>query len=356
MRLALPIVVAGLVIVASLLLTGFTGAGDASTSARIASFRVGEWTGGAYRGEGLRGFDRCAAQISGTGNAAIVYSLDSRYVWTLELSSPTWNFLRGASLPVGLRFGKHGSVTARAVAVSAHVLQLRLSDSLAFFENIRSVWHMAVLAGGLRLSFDLPYADQVLRRLTRCVLQHQGHSRSTRRPNSIRIPGYGSNRVDHQLRAEAFALGAKILGRTIRSKTGAVAAPDLQAVMNVDAAWKLHGFIFTVSALASDLSSDLGNLPRVVINHDAAACRGPLFAGALLENADLPHIARAFTSCTDPTKVVSTYYIGTTRKKGGLYLLSILVNSREFNVAVDHAAKTFAGLVRSTLGAVLSEP
>lgn len=331
-------------------------AGEAFSSSRISSFRVGGWTGGAYHNTQNHGFDRCAAQMAGTGNATIVYALDSRYVWSLELSSPAWNFLRGASLPVALRFGKHGSLATRAVAVSAHVLRVRLSNSLAIFENLRSVWRMEVIAGGLRLTFDLPYAGRVVQTLTQCVLRHQRRLLSAKERHFIKGQRAGRRRADPGLKAEASALGSQIITRTIGPKMGAVAAPAVQAAMNVDAAWNLHGFIFTVSALVPGPAPKLTDLPNVVIDRDAAACRGQFFAGAHFETSAAPRIALAFTNCTDPTKPVSNYYIGVTRKKGGFYLLSVLVDSREFNMAVDRAAHAFAGLVQSTLGAVLSEP
>lgn len=351
MRRPVSIVVFGFALV-------FAFTSQASSASKISSFRIGEWSGGAYRDARGHAFDRCVAQTAGAGNAAIIYSLDSRYVWGLELSSLNWSFLRGASLPVTLRFGKRDSVTTRAVAVSPNVLRVRLADSLTLFEKLRSTWRMAIVAGGLRLTFDLPYANEVVQRLTRCVLRYQKRPRMAKKSVSIERSRADRrrSRTNPGSRAEASALGAEIMARTIGPKAGAVVAPDVQASRGADAAWKLHDFLFTVSALSPKVSPELGDLPSAVINRDAVACRGQLFAGALLERRDVPHIARIFTSCTDRTKAVSTYYLGAARKKGGFYLLSIFASSKEFNTAANRAAREFARLVPSRLRAVLSEP
>src|SRR5262245_51350269 len=150
-----------------------------SHSANEGTFQIGDWVGRAHWNQKDKRLDRCSAQLTNPDGITMIYSLDRHYMWTFELSSPSWNFPKGAVFEVGFGTGSGGFVRQHVTALYAQLVRVQLSDSLSAFEAFRKMLRLELVAGGLTSAFDMVLVDQVLTTLTRCVAQ-QGATPKTR--------------------------------------------------------------------------------------------------------------------------------------------------------------------------------
>ena len=103
-------------------------------------FRISDWEGRTYwKKQDKKELDHCAAQLTNTDKLSIIYSLDADFVWSLEISSPAWNFVKGASFPVTFGLGNNGYFRQQAVATEAQLVRVQLPDSLTAFESLRRI-------------------------------------------------------------------------------------------------------------------------------------------------------------------------------------------------------------------------
>src|SRR5690348_5861467 len=70
--------------------------GGVAYAANDISIRIGDWILRPHFSEQKdkkqkeKRFDRCSAQLTNADKITMIYSLDSHYMWTLELSNPSW--------------------------------------------------------------------------------------------------------------------------------------------------------------------------------------------------------------------------------------------------------------------------
>src|SRR5512135_1873051 len=79
--------------------------GSIAPAANDGAFQIADWTGRAYWNQKEKRFDRCSARLTNSDNITIIFSLDRHYMWTFELSSPSWNFPKGAVFDVAFGTG-----------------------------------------------------------------------------------------------------------------------------------------------------------------------------------------------------------------------------------------------------------
>jgi len=161
--------VSGIFVAASLL------SGAAVQAANDVSIRIGDWILRPHFSEQKdkkqkeKRLDRCTAQLTNADKITMIYSLDTHYMWTLELSNPSWNFPSGSKFDVSFGNRERGYFRQRVAALDPQLVRVLLPDSLNSFEAFRRLFKLDVVAGGLTTQFDLAYANQVLLALTQCV-------------------------------------------------------------------------------------------------------------------------------------------------------------------------------------------
>lgn len=336
--------------------TSLLGSGFACAAADGA-FRISDWVGRAYwNPQNKKQFDYCSAQLTNADKITIVYSLDRQYMWHLELSSPAWNFTKGASFPVAFGFGNRGYSRLRAVATEAQLVRVRLPDSLSAFEALRSIIELKLVAGGLTSHFDLTFNNQVLTALTQCVIRYVTTSRK-RADVAAWLKLLSSHEPDNtpSIQKEASALAANVMTEVAIPKAASLKPNEIPAGLTGDAFWSMDKILFAVTILPRNEAHDIANLPGLIIGGDAQKCRGDFFSGSIFDNISTLRIARAFTNCQTPQSTTSIYYLVIPRKQGGLYLLSTITNGFEIAAPGQPTARDVDGKIRASIRIALSK-
>jgi len=89
--------------------------GGIARAANDGAFQISDWTGRAYFNHKEKTLDRCSAQLTNADKITIIYSLDRHYMWTFELSNPSWNFPKGSAFEVAFGSGNRGYFRQRVI-------------------------------------------------------------------------------------------------------------------------------------------------------------------------------------------------------------------------------------------------
>lgn len=330
--------------------SGFANAATDST------FRIFDWLGSASWNKQERQLDHCSAQLTNADKITIIYSLDRQYGWSLEISSPAWNFTKGASFPVSFKIGEHGYFRFRAVAAEANLVQVQLPDSLAVFDAFRRAIQLGFTAGGLTSHFDLTYGPQVLMALTKCVVRY-GTSSQRRAEISAWQKSFADPKIlnDASIHKEASDLAANVVMETQIPKASSLPQKDVPAGLVGDAFWKIGDIVFIVSILPQKEMSSFVNLPGLIIGSESAKCHGDLFSGAMTEVIAALRVARVITNCVTPQTATTTYYLVIPRKQGGVYLLATLTSGFEIAALGGPMAEEIDRRIRGSVNVALSK-
>ena len=242
--------------------------GEVVRAASDSSFRIFDWAGRVSWNKQDKQLDHCSAQLANADGITIIYSLDRHYVWSLEFSSPTWNFTKGASFPLNFKVGDHGYFRFRAVAAETNLVHVELPDSLAVFDSLRRAIQAGFAAGGMISRFDLTYGPQVLMGLTKCVARYETsahyHKEVTAWLKTFVNAKPGAN-DDTSLRKEAAALAANIMAEARIPKATSLPQTGVPPGMTGDAFWKVGNVIVSVSILPQQDMSSWGACPLPAI-------------------------------------------------------------------------------------------
>src|SRR5262249_20876336 len=298
-----------------------TGPGHAANES---AFQVGDWVGRAHWNQKDKRLDRCFAQLTNPGKITMIYSLDRHYMWTFELSSPSWNFPKGAVFEMA--FGTGGSYfRQRVTALEAQRVRVQLPDTLSAFEAFRRIIRLELVAGGLTTNFDMTFVNPVLVPLTRCVTRNGATAKSRAAIAAwLKSPvGPAAGRgTDPEEQKEAASLVASIVSEAQIAKASILKPNEIPAGTSGDAIWKFGENLFTISIMPKDDAPEIGDLTDLIIGGDAQKCRGEFFSGAALDVIETVGVARAYTTCQTQQSTVSNYYFAIPRRQGGLYLLT----------------------------------
>lgn len=335
-------------------LLALTSGAAATTSA----FRIGDWEGHAYRNDHTRKFEYCAAQTTNANGITIIYSLNRHYVWSFELSNPSWRFVRGASFQIAFRLNKNETIGRRAYALSSNLVRVSFPNSLEAFTKLSRVLQMDVIFGGLASRFNLAYGPNVLVALTRCVTKYDSSSR--RQGLGATSKAKSNSPMDLTASGKVTALATRIIKLTGVKGARLARRDEIPPDLTADVFWKVGPLLFGATTLAADQAPDFNNLPGRIISRDSQLCRrGDFFAGATFQRSDLfksknaPRIARIYTFCQIPGTRTSTFYIVTPRKQPGAYVLATIGRGSEFSPAIERVAENFDDGVLSVLEAAL---
>lgn len=321
-------------------------------AANDGAFQISDWVGRPHLSQKDKRLDRCSAQLTNPDKISMIYSLDRHYMWTFELSNPSWNFPKGAVFEVSFGTGNRNYFRQRVTAITPQLVRVQLPDTLTAFEAFRRIIRLELVAGGLTSSFDMGLTNQVLTELTRCVTRYRTTPKTKAAVaawlKSPIGPAAGP-RTDPEAQKEATALATNIAAEVQIPKAASVKPNEIPSGTSGDAFWKFGDNLFTVSILPKDEAPEIGDLTDLIIGGDAQRCRGDFFSGAALDVINTIGVARAYTNCQMPQATISTYYFAIPRKQGGLYLLTTIATGVEVTPTGERNAKDIDGKIRATI-------
>ena len=339
--------------------------GGAAHAADDGSFRIGDWSGRPYFSEQKdkkqkeRRFDRCAAQQTNADKITMIYSLDSHYMWTFELSNPSWNFPNGSKFDVSFGSREGGYFRQRVAALDPQLVRVLLPDSVNSFEVFRRLFKLEMVAGGLTTQFDLAYANQVLLALTQCVMKYGTTAKSKAAVVAFLKSPIGpaaKANADPAIVQEAFSIAGAIVTEGEIAKAAALKPDEIPDGVSGDAVWKIADNLLTISVLPKGaVPAEIGDLNDLIVGGDAQKCRGYFFAGTMLDVVETATIARAYTTCQTQQATTSTYYFAMPRKQGGLYLMKTIATGVEVPPTIERAIKELDAKARNVITAALAK-
>jgi len=104
---------------------GLLSAG-AAQAANDGSIRIADWILRPHFSEQKdkkqkeKRLERCTAQLTNADKITMIYSLDTHYMWTFELSNPSWNFPSGSKFDVSFGNRERGFFRQRVAALEHH--------------------------------------------------------------------------------------------------------------------------------------------------------------------------------------------------------------------------------------------
>ena len=305
-----------------------------------------------------RTLDRCSAQLTNADRITIIYSLDRHYMWTFELSNPSWNFPKGSKFEIAFGSGNRSYFRQQVAALEPQLVRVLLPDSVNSFEAFRRLPRLELVAGGLTSQFDLSYGNQVLSALVKCV-QRYGTTAKTRAAVTAWLkspigPAAGPS-ADPEIQKEASSLAANIISEADISKANNLKPADVPADAAGDSVWKVGENILSVSIRSRGDIPELGDLTDLIIGGDAQTCRGDFFSGAMLDISGTVNVARAYTNCQSPQSSSSSYYFVVPRRQGGVYLLKTIASGVEVTPTGEKNAKDVDGRIRASFMEALAK-
>jgi hypothetical protein len=338
--------------------------GGVAHAANDGGFRIGDWSGRPHFSEQKdkrqkeRRFDRCSAQQTNADKITMIYSLDSHYMWSFELSNPSWNFPSGSKFDVSFGNRDRGYFRQRVAALDPQLVRVLLPDSVNSFEAFRRLFKLDVVAGGLTTQFDLAYASQVLLALTQCVTKYGTTAKSKAAVAAwLKSPTGPAARAssDPAILKETADLATAIVTEGEIAKAVALKPNEVPDGVSGDTVWKIADNVFTISVLPKDeVPLEIGDLNDLIVGGDVQKCRGDFFAGAMLDVVESATIARAYTACQTQQATTSTYYFVMPRRQGGLYFTKIIATNVEVTPTIERAIKDLDTKVRGVFTAALA--
>ena len=337
----------------------------AAHAANDVSIRIGDWVLRPHFSEQKdkkqkeRRLDRCTAQLTNADRITMIYSIDTHYLWTFELSNPSWNFPSGSKFDVSFGNRERGFFRQRVAALDPQLVRVLLPDSVNSFEAFRRLFKLDMVAGGLTTQFDLAYANQVLLALTQCITKFGTTTKSKAAvaawlKSSIGPAAEAS--LDPAILKETADLAKAIVAEGEIAKATALKPDEVPAGVSGDTVWKVADNLFTISVLPKDaVPAEIGDLNDLVVGGDAQKCRGDFFAGAMLDVVESATIARAYTTCRTQQGAASTYYFAMPRKQGGLYFTKVVATGVEVPPTIEHSIKDLDAKVRNAITAALAK-
>ena len=339
--------------------------GSATHAANDISIRIGDWVLRPHFSEQKdkkqkeKRLDRCSAQQTNADKITMIYSVDTHFMWTFELSNPSWNFPTGSKFDISFGSRERGYFRQRVAALDPQLVRVLLPDSVSSFEAFRRLFKLDVVAGGLTTQFDLAFANPVLLALTQCITKYGTTAKSKAAVSAWLKSPIGpaaEASSDPAILKETSDLAAAIVAEGEIAKAVALKPDEMPDGVSGDTVWKIADNLFTLSVLPKDkVPQEIGDLSDLIVGGDAQKCRGDFFAGAMLDVVESVTVARAYTACRTEQQATSTYYFAIPRKEGGLYFTKVIATGVEVPPTIERVIKELDAKVRGFINSALAK-
>lgn len=298
------------------------------------AFRLGNWSGGAYFDDQTRAFEGCSAKTVNADGAAIAYSVNREFRWSVILSNPKWNFIAGTSRSLGLQIGDaRPFADARVIATGRTAFELQTRDPILLFAELRAAQKIRLTIGGLVFGFSLYGGEEVLSDLTQCVLHETRTYRKTKSINSI--SALHDTVPQQEKHKEAVALASAIIAYAHVANSKMLDPAADFSNFPIDAAWRVG--LVTAGLTITKVSFSSEQIADSMTASALRACGNGFFFISLPDKIDEVPIVRLFVSCQTSETTTSTYHLIIPRPKQGHYITTV-VGSGSSLIGIAHKA------------------
>ncbi len=330
-----------------------------ANAATIDTFKVSNWTVGAYTNNTTNRFSHCAASGRYKNGLTLIFSVNESLEWGISFLNPEWNIREGREIDIDFKIDNGRVNYARARAVNSKQIVAKLPDSAELFNQFRYGSRLVVsINDGRPVPFNLSDTNPMLTEVLRCAQRYKGYvdrgggglnqgSRDlgSRDERLSRIPDdrddlRGERKQPQQQQPQQTTSQQAAVGPTAESRAEAMEiATNILRRANFDipvqkpeqlseelrnkfdAVWRGEGMLGTLRILDGARATTLDKVRGGLISSDAVTCKGKFASGALpaMSGSQSQSI---FTSCEGQSNW-SVYYIAIPRKQGGIYLIGI---------------------------------
>jgi hypothetical protein len=310
-----------------------------SSAAKLRSFKIAAWEGGAYSAVGSREFNHCAASASYNSGILVTFAVDRNFRWSMGFYHPQWRLQLGSTFDVAFKVDDEQVIFATAKTIGPHQVEVLLLDSAELFRRFQRGYMLRVAAANQVFTFNLTGTSKLLPVLLECAKNRGVPVQTASNPFAKSEPA--TTKSDSAIKAEATVFAANLLssaGLTNFKILDASDTPELKG----QARWIQGSTFGSIDIYPSATSDDLKNLPGYLIGADAKACKGAFFSGAIPDSTSAA-LARVFTTCQMSDKPITIYYLAVPRKAGGAYVISTV------SLGSEQPAKEADQLLRSAV-------
>jgi hypothetical protein len=148
----------------------------------LSTFKIGNWSAGAYSTNGTSVFDHCAGAAMYKNGTNMAFAVSRTFQWSMGFENPNWSLTVGQSYPIGFTVDGGSASQAMAIAISKNEVEVPLADSVPLFEKFMHGEVLKVNAATQTFTFDLTNTVELLPALLRCVQGYVGVQGSSANP------------------------------------------------------------------------------------------------------------------------------------------------------------------------------
>lgn len=293
---------------------------SAAIAAPIRNYRVGNWYAGAYSSDQTLRFDHCAASVTYRSGVTVLFSINTRYQWSVGFIHPQWRYRVGQPFSITFAVDESAPITASGRAFLPNGVEVLLDPSSQLFNLFRQGRELKVAGTQNLFRFNLTGTNAMLTSLLECVKLQGRAPQLVATPTLPTAPGPTASSEDRSAyKAEATALAANILSAA-HIDGFHLLAPDERPGIKGDARWASASLFGTVNVVPEAKPEDLKSVGGYLIGGDAKDCKGAFLSGAIPDSEAAA--GRIFTSCQIDGKMLTTYYMVMPRKAGGAFIIA----------------------------------
>lgn len=129
---------------------------------------VAGWRGGSYNKKDGR-FSHCVVSAKYRRGDRLLFSINSKYIFSIGIADNRWNLRKGARYPVRLQVDRRRPFERTAIAVSSRQLVIVINDRVTFFRMVKRGRRLFIDANGLERGYKLTGTSRALNATLRCV-------------------------------------------------------------------------------------------------------------------------------------------------------------------------------------------
>jgi hypothetical protein len=148
----------------------------------LATFSVGNWSGGAYSVPGSMAFDHCAASAEYKSGIALIFAVSRTFQWSMGMYNPAWQLAQGTSYQITYAVDGSGPTIAKAVAIGPSQVEIPLAPNVTLFQRFMHGNQLTINAASDHFLFDLTKTIELLPDLLRCVENYVGKAPPSNNP------------------------------------------------------------------------------------------------------------------------------------------------------------------------------